>query len=119
MFLAAKAIELWHNAFFYEYKKQIPKEYVEKSYALLLRFPRERKVLEEFFELLKDSTEACNLTRYIRNKGVVDGLLLNNMSEYLLPRKPVRIKKVGANELCPCGSGKKFKKCCRGKGIYD
>lgn len=29
------------------------------------------------------------------------------------------VKKIGANELCPCGSGKKFKKCCRGKGIYD
>lgn len=28
-------------------------------------------------------------------------------------------KKIGVNELCPCGSGKKFKKCCRGKGIYD
>jgi uncharacterized protein YecA (UPF0149 family) len=22
------------------------------------------------------------------------------------------VKKVGRNELCPCGSGKKFKKCC-------
>jgi len=22
------------------------------------------------------------------------------------------ISKVGRNELCPCGSGKKFKKCC-------
>lgn len=21
-------------------------------------------------------------------------------------------KKVGRNEICPCGSGKKFKKCC-------
>ena len=29
------------------------------------------------------------------------------------------IIKVGANDPCPCGSGKKFKKCCRGKGIYD
>lgn len=28
-------------------------------------------------------------------------------------------KKIGANEKCPCGSGKKFKKCCKGKGIYD
>lgn len=28
-------------------------------------------------------------------------------------------KKIGANELCPCGSGKKFKKCCKGKRIYD
>ena len=30
-----------------------------------------------------------------------------------------RSKKVGANDLCPCGSRKKFKKCCRGKGIFD
>ena len=27
--------------------------------------------------------------------------------------------KIGVNEPCPCGSGKKYKKCCRGKGIYD
>lgn len=29
------------------------------------------------------------------------------------------VQKIGANSLCPCGSGKKFKKCCRGKGIFD
>ncbi|ABK45352.1 yecA family protein [Magnetococcus marinus MC-1] len=28
------------------------------------------------------------------------------------PQKPVRSNKVGRNEPCPCGSGKKFKKCC-------
>lgn len=27
-------------------------------------------------------------------------------------REPVRSTKVGRNEPCPCGSGKKFKKCC-------
>jgi len=25
---------------------------------------------------------------------------------------PVRVEKVGRNEPCPCGSGKKYKKCC-------
>jgi SEC-C motif domain protein len=25
---------------------------------------------------------------------------------------PVRVTKVGRNDPCPCGSGKKFKKCC-------
>jgi len=25
---------------------------------------------------------------------------------------PVRVDKVGRNQPCPCGSGKKFKKCC-------
>jgi uncharacterized protein len=28
------------------------------------------------------------------------------------PRQPVRSAKIGRNEPCPCGSGKKFKKCC-------
>lgn len=28
-------------------------------------------------------------------------------------------KKIGANDPCPCGSGIKFKKCCRGKGLFD
>ena len=27
--------------------------------------------------------------------------------------------KIGVNDPCPCGSGKKFKKCCRGNGRYD
>lgn len=28
-------------------------------------------------------------------------------------------KKPGRNEKCPCGSGRKYKKCCLGKGIYE
>ncbi len=26
--------------------------------------------------------------------------------------KPTKVKKIGRNELCPCGSGKKYKNCC-------
>jgi len=28
--------------------------------------------------------------------------------------EPVRVTKIGRNEPCPCGSGKKYKKCCGG-----
>jgi preprotein translocase subunit SecA len=28
------------------------------------------------------------------------------------PSQPVRVQKVGRNDPCPCGSGKKYKKCC-------
>ncbi len=28
-------------------------------------------------------------------------------------------QKISRNDPCPCGSGKKFKHCCLGKGIYD
>ena len=28
-------------------------------------------------------------------------------------------QKFGRNEPCPCGSGKKYKKCCYGKGVFN
>ena len=35
-------------------------------------------------------------------------------------RQPVRKSvKVGPNDPCPCGSGKKYKKCCRDKDIAE
>jgi hypothetical protein len=34
-------------------------------------------------------------------------------------QKQARQGKVGANEPCPCGSGKKFKKCCRERPISE
>ena len=45
---------------------------------------------------------------------------MREMFDYI-PQEPYRRtnRKVGANEPCPCGSGKKFKKCCRGNGKYD
>jgi uncharacterized protein YchJ len=33
-------------------------------------------------------------------------------SDTIKPEQPVRQKKVGRNAPCPCGSGKKYKKCC-------
>lgn len=33
-----------------------------------------------------------------------------------LEQEPSRRAKIGRNDPCPCGSGKKFKKCCEGKG---
>ena len=33
-------------------------------------------------------------------------------------RQPVRkAAKIGPNDPCPCGSGKKYKKCCRDKDL--
>ncbi|HGY11242.1 MAG: zinc chelation protein SecC [Deltaproteobacteria bacterium] len=38
---------------------------------------------------------------------------INDLEMLLNPPKTVIAeKKVGRNELCPCGSGKKHKKCC-------
>jgi uncharacterized protein len=35
-------------------------------------------------------------------------------SHWRNPPVPLRSSKVGRNKLCPCGSGKKYKKCCGG-----
>ena len=32
---------------------------------------------------------------------------------------PFKVSTPSKNGKCPCGSGKKFKRCCMGKGIYD
>ncbi len=37
---------------------------------------------------------------------------VSNDDESKTIKKPKRVKKVGRNELCPCGSGKKYKQCC-------
>ncbi len=36
-------------------------------------------------------------------------------SDKTIKRQPVRKTKIGPNDPCPCGSGKKYKKCCRDK----
>ncbi len=41
-----------------------------------------------------------------------DKMMTNEDKETTLKKKPKKVKKVGRNELCPCGSGKKYKNCC-------
>ena len=44
-----------------------------------------------------------------------------NISQYI-PRKPKQMKReytIGRNDECPCGSGKKYKKCCLSTGKYE
>ena len=37
---------------------------------------------------------------------------ISDLEKLLNPPKPIRSEKVGRNDPCPCGSGKKYKKCC-------
>lgn len=48
----------------------------------------------------------------IRKEPVRQARLNYNRGEGSSPQTVRRSKKVGRNEPCPCGSGKKFKKCC-------
>jgi preprotein translocase subunit SecA len=36
----------------------------------------------------------------------------NRSEEDEVKKQPRHVEKIGRNDLCPCGSGKKYKKCC-------
>ncbi len=42
---------------------------------------------------------------------------LSDLEKMLYPPQPAISMKIGRNEPCPCGSGKKYKKCCGLSGI--
>jgi len=87
-----------------------------KNPKVFLSRKRELLSLKEFYEDFFSPEEeypALNEDMFLS-----DNDYLNNY----LPEEETVIrthKKIGRNDPCPCNSGKKFKKCCLGKGIYD
>lgn len=56
----------------------------------------------------------------------VDGSKVISAEDYLryiqmMKKKPAHREypKIGRNDLCPCGSGKKYKHCCLDTGKYE
>jgi len=37
---------------------------------------------------------------------------ISDLEKLFNPPRPVQSEKIGRNDPCPCGSGKKYKKCC-------
>jgi SWIM/SEC-C metal-binding protein len=37
---------------------------------------------------------------------------ISDLEKLLNPTLPAKSEKIGRNDPCPCGSGKKYKKCC-------
>ena len=73
------------------------------------------KSFKTFFQMLM---EANNNTRLWSNKGYTPMEMGEIEMASVQRRKssgPViqRVRKIGLNDPCPCGSGKKYKKCCR------
>lgn len=110
------------------------KKEIDDAYAVMLRYPDSENTREIFQMMLEHSTESGNQTQYLRREVVTAAATYERYHPdpeswmddptdfpFYFPEQPYRRehRKIGANELCPCGSGKKFKKCCRGTGKYD
>jgi preprotein translocase subunit SecA len=72
-------------------------------------------------ERIKEETVGILFKIQIAEPSVIDDLSNPEEQDFTLSRgdegdkkKPVKRKeeKVGRNSPCPCGSGKKYKKCC-------
>lgn len=112
---------------------------VEKLYQHVLKIPNSETLRGAFFSMLNESEDKGKTRQYL-NADIIREALQDAkynpvfgsgipeidfqqamLDDLLAIRQPYvrECRKVGRNEPCPCGSGKKFKKCCLGKGVFD
>ena len=98
---------------FYEIKNYLVRTNGIKIGELLQKYNlilKDQEEAQRFFDLLM---LAANNSRKWENKGYTPDEMIK-LSANKQPKEPVmnERKKIGPNERCPCGSGKKYKKCC-------
>ncbi len=112
----------------------VSREEVNEGYKHVLNNVQSESVRGAFEDLLEYSTERNNKANY-RNHDIISNAIYDAIFNPLndsgieeidetfgdYQGTPYRrdLVKIGRNDTCPCGSGKKFKKCCMGKGVYD
>ncbi len=88
--------------------------YKEEGYEMfqaMIAAIREETVRRMFLVQLRPAQE-------VKREKVAKETSTSGTSDGTVKKQPVRkAKKVGPNDPCPCGSGKKYKKCCREKDI--
>ena len=87
---------------------------IEKDILSNKSFRNERELLTIFDRYTQTNTIFENNKQQDGN-GFFDPPYEKDDYEYEAPMTIVKEKKVGRNEPCPCGSGKKYKKCCMRK----
>ena len=88
--------------------------YKEEGYEMfeaMVTAIREETVRRMFLVQLRPTQE-------VKREKVAKEVNTSGTSDKTVKAQPVRKgHKVGPNDPCPCGSGKKYKKCCRDKDI--
>jgi preprotein translocase subunit SecA len=98
-------------------------EYKKEAFGLFMEMLQriDEQTLELIYKLKIEEKERpareepARQMKAIHQSAVSLGMSENQPAEEVAPGKkqPVRVgKKIGRNDPCPCGSGKKYKKCC-------
>ena len=81
------------------------------------------EMFEEMIAAIQDETvRRLYSVRLQKNEEVKRQRVANATSESVggdgtVKKQPRKVKKIGRNEPCPCGSGKKYKNCCMNKDL--
>ncbi len=74
-------------------------------------------------EKLEEAVAESNENEKATTEGAITGDTLEAMKRmgYFRKTRPIERdnKKIGRNDPCPCGSGKKYKNCCLNTGRYE
>lgn len=89
-------------------------EIKEFQAVCLVSHPEDKRCI---IELTNDSDEIEKFKKLDQFLDLGIPVLQNFSVKSVIETRTKEIKKVGRNELCPCGSGLKFKKCC-GRDLY-
>jgi HEAT repeat protein len=90
------------------------------NYALAMPGPTTRKKIHDLYEKISDEANGFTDGEDAAVKAGLDARLVHAGLEPVFhshdhehePDQAVSAEKVGRNDPCPCGSGKKYKKCC-------
>lgn len=88
--------------------------YVQKQYPQLYQMllPHLERIKQDPDQYQQELAERIFLTTGA--KEIIPGTIVKKHQKETQPKMPQQ-KKIGPNDPCPCGSGKKYKKCCKFK----
>ena len=97
-------LDAYFTCLFKQNKYEELKVEIQKQLPLSIEYNIETKnIIRHVVELFKDMNEEELALRY--------GQIKRKQNDFG-KKKPTKVIKVGRNDPCPCGSGKKYKKCC-------
>ena len=76
------------------------------------------EMFEEMISAIQDETVRRIFSARIKSEAevkrerVAEGIVTTTAGDGSVKKQPRKVQKIGRNDPCPCGSGKKYKQCC-------
>ena len=76
------------------------------------------EMFEEMISAIQDETVRRIFSARIKSEAevkrerVAEGIVATTVGDGSVKKQPRKVQKIGRNDPCPCGSGKKYKQCC-------